>query len=261
MGFVTASSLMTGFGATPELAPGSFALSSELGSIPWLDEAQQQVGFGGIKDEDLNKSPAFGRVRAWIGLPAGFVAELAWTPPVEINGASPGDVFAIGFGRRWIDREPWSLSTRVHGQVGRVSGDITCPADIAGNLDPVVNPYRCVEPSNDRIQLRYHALEATGEYAPATSGWRGHATLGFARYEPRVQVNARSPVLTSIPRLSTRGSAPYLALGGGWRFERHWELASEVLYVPLEVRRDEDGPPQDDSFWSLRLMLRYRFVD
>ena len=100
MRYVGASSLMTGFGAVPDLSPGEWLVAGELGHIPSLSRRQQEVGLGGIKDEDLNKSPVFGRARGWIGLPAGFVAELGYTPPLEIDGAKPVDLFAAAIGRR-----------------------------------------------------------------------------------------------------------------------------------------------------------------
>ena len=87
MHYMTASTLMTSFGPVPALRPGGWQVAAELGEIPHLDHRQTVVGFNGTKPEDLNKSPVIGRVRGWIGLPAGFVAELAWTPPVEIDGA------------------------------------------------------------------------------------------------------------------------------------------------------------------------------
>jgi hypothetical protein len=259
MAWVTSSTLLTAFGATPDLAPGSVSVSAELGSIPWLDEGQQRVGFGGIKDEDLNKSPAFGRIRGWIGLPHRMVLELAWTPPVRVDGAKTQDLFAAAIGWRAVEREDWNLSLRAHGQSGRARGDITCPRAIAGNPDPVVNRFRCTEPSDDRIDLRYHAVDATLGFGDPAQGPRGHATFGIVRFEPRVQVNARSPQLISIPQLSTSGTTPYLALGVTGDLAPRWELATEALYVPLDVRRDRDGGAESDAYWSLRVMLRWRW--
>ena len=39
------------------------SISAELSTIPHLTREQQKTGFRGFKDEDLNKSPAFGRLR------------------------------------------------------------------------------------------------------------------------------------------------------------------------------------------------------
>ena len=153
MRYVGASSLMTGFGAVPLLAPGQWQLAAELGHIPSLSRSQQQVGLGGIKDEDLNKSPAFGRARGWIGLPAGWVAELGYTPPLEIDGAKPVDLFAAAIGRRVELSQNAALSLRALGQHGAARGDITCSSDVVGRSGQS-NPFRCVRRSDDRIRLR-----------------------------------------------------------------------------------------------------------
>lgn len=256
MAWVSASSLMTGFG-TPTHAAGRSSLSLEFGSIPQLDEDQQRVGFGGLKDEDLNKSPLFGRVRMRLGLPAGWQLELGWTPPLRIDGARPRDLFALGLGRSLAAGETWNWSMRLHCQHGRVEGDITCPRQIAGNPDRSVIRYGCIEPSSDRISMRYYALEQNLRWS-LPADLRGHASLGIARFEPVVQVDARSAGLISRPRLSSTGSAPYLAVGVTRPLGQRWETALEALYVPLDVER-RDEALERDAYWSLRLQLRYRW--
>ena len=52
------------------------------------------MGLGGAKQEDLNKSPVFGRLRLTLGLPGGFVADLGYTPPLSIRGTRARDLFA-----------------------------------------------------------------------------------------------------------------------------------------------------------------------
>lgn len=255
MAYVTSATLMTGFGETPELAAGSTLLGGELGHIPRLSDAEQRVGLGGIKQEDLNKSPVAGRARLWVGLPYGWVGELGYTPPVEIDGARPRDLISAALGRRWLQREHWSLSTRVHGQIGGASGDITCPAAVAVSSDPAVNPFGCLEPSRDHIRMRYHAAEVTAAFGAANSPWRGHATLAAARFEPEVQIRAEQRSVRNRSVLVSSGTRPYLALGLSHAAAAHWQWSAELLYVPLEVHR----PGADlatEAFWSLRLMLR-----
>ncbi|MBD8524907.1 hypothetical protein [Pseudomarimonas arenosa] len=251
--YVGASSLMTGFGALPELAPGEWLLAGELGHIPSLSARQQEVGLGGIKQEDLNKSPIFGRVRGWMGLPGGWVAELGYTPPLEIDGAKPVDLFAAAVGKRFSVGERAALSLRALGQHGAARGDITCSDHLVGR-DVEANPFRCARPSDDRIALSYYGLEATGSWRFAD--WEAHLTGGTVRYEPEVQVNAQLESYIERIRLINRGQMPYFALGaqqnsGTWRF------GAELLYVPLDVRRD-GGPLENDPLWSLRLSLRWR---
>lgn len=255
MHYVSAASFMTAFGATPELAAGEWRLAGELAHVPSLSEAQQQVGFGGEKAEDLNKSPVFGRLRASVGLPAGWVVELGYTPPLTIDGTRTRDLFALGFGRRTLERDAWSLSTRVFGQHGSASGDITCPEQVVGPFDSQTNPFGCVEPSRDRIALNHYGADATFE--ALRPSWRWHATLGGVRNEPTVHVNARVFTVIDRSHLVARGVLPYLALGATRELSPHWALAAEVLHVPLDVRREIDGDVENDAYTALRLRLSW----
>src|SRR5664279_2999189 len=67
LNYMAASSLMTAFGETPALAPWHWGVALDLGQIPRLSAAQQRVGLDGTKQEDLNKSPVFGRARVYLG--------------------------------------------------------------------------------------------------------------------------------------------------------------------------------------------------
>jgi len=256
MNYVAASTLMTSFGATPPLAPGQWQAGGDLGHIPRLSDSQQQVGFIGTKQEDLNRSPVFGRIRAMVGLPAGFVLEGGYTPPLTIDGTQPRDVFALAVGKRVYERNDWSVSLRGFGQVGRVHGDITCPARLA-NLPVEENAYGCREPSDDRILLNLYGADATAAYR--RGDWSFHGTLGAVRSDLEVQVDALVFENHDRSKLTASGSWPYLAAGASYDLDRCWKLAAEILYVPLKVQRDLDGPTERDPLTSLRLRAMYRF--
>ncbi len=68
------TTLMKSFGEAAKIAPWHWNVALDLGDIPRLSDAQQRVGFGGFKNEDLNKSPVFGRLRLALGLPHDWVA-------------------------------------------------------------------------------------------------------------------------------------------------------------------------------------------
>lgn len=255
MNYFAATTFMTGFGEAPPLAPGQWQVGMELGHIPRLSGEQQRVGFNGFKSEDLNRSPAFGRVRIMAGLPGEWVAELGYTPPVSIGNTRPRDLIAAAIGRRMIERGHYTLSARLFGQHGRASGDITCPGEIAGISDSERNPAGCQAASNDRVQLNYYAFELTSslDYAP----WRWHASLGLVRTELEVQVNALTYDVKDRSRLTTKDVVPYLAIGANRDLTRRWHWGAEVLYVPLTVRRDDAR--ESDPLTSLRLQLAYSF--
>ncbi|WP_242163804.1 hypothetical protein [Lysobacter sp. M15] len=255
MHYFTATSFMTGFGQTPTLRPGQWAAAVELGHVPSLSDQQQRVGFSGSKSEDLNKSPVIGRLRGLLGLPGGWVAELGYTPPVEIDGARPRALVAAAIGRLLLERGDFSLSARLFGQHGSVSGDITCPAELAGVEDGTINPYGCRAPSDDRLRLNYYGLELTP--ALRHGAWQWHASLAAVRVETEVQVDALTYGVHDLSRLTAKDVLPAIAFGTTRGFGRRWRWGAEVLYVPLQVQRDPDRSTENDPLTSVRLHLRY----
>ncbi|MGC1817293.1 MAG: hypothetical protein WA900_06515 [Casimicrobiaceae bacterium] len=257
MNYVGASTLMTAFGETLALPAWQWSAALDFGHVPRLTEAQQRVGLHGIKQEDLNKSPVFGRLRLMLGLPGNVVAELGYTPPVSIDGTQPLDLVAFALGRRVLERGSFALSMRAFGQHGRARGDITCPAVLAGVADPQRNPFGCRAPSDDEIMLNYYGLEATSSWVARP--WHGYASIGAVRTEFAVQVDALTFDVRDRSRLVARGTLPFATIGAGRDLDAHWSLGGEVLYVPLRVQRVPNAPSETDALTSLRLQLLYRF--
>lgn len=255
MNYVTASTLMTGLGGVPALSAGHWAVGAELASIPRLGESQRQVGFGGQKEEDLNKSPVFGRVRGWLGLPAKFVLELGYTPEVRVSGVRPEKLVSAALGREILATGRWRIDTRIFAQRGRAQGDITCPARLAGNPDPTINPYGCAAPSRDTIRLNYQGIEATLAWQP-DAGNRFYGGLGYVRTVPAVRVDARlDPGIRDRTGLRTEGHVRYASAGVVRSLDHRIDLAAELLYVPLDVRRGAGS--ENDPYWSIRFQIRW----
>jgi hypothetical protein len=256
MNYFNAATVMTAFGETPALQPWQWQVSGELGHIPDLSDSQRRVGLQGFKLEDLNKSPVFGRLRGLVGLPGGWVAELGYTPPLEINGARPRDLLAAAIGRRLYEQGEYSLSARVFGQHGSVSGDITCPEELAGDPDPDRNPFGCQAPSDDRAQLNHYGADLT--LAWQRQRWAWHFTAGLLRSESDVQIDAHTYDIHDRSHLVSRGFGPTIAFGLARDVGVHWTGALEVLHVPLKVKRDPDGGSQSDPLVSVRVRLTAR---
>ena len=225
--------------------------------IPHLSASQQRVGLDGIKQEDLNKSPVFGRVRMYLGLPGDWVAELGYTPPLTVNGVQPQDLFAIAIGRRLFESNGFTFSARIFGQHGRAHGDITCPSRIAGMSDPGVNPYGCHAPSNDTVTLDYYGFEVVPAWNFDT--WHAYLSGGAIRTDLAVQVDAFTFDEHDLSHLTSRTTLPFATAGGSVDLDTHWNLGLQVLYVPLNVQREPDGPTHNDPLTSVRLQLIYRF--
>lgn len=257
MSYVAAASLMTAFGETPALASGHWIFAVDLGHVPRLSEAQQRIGLNGLKQEDLNRSPLFGRMRLMLGVPGGWVAEFGYTPPLAIEGTQPRDLVAVAIGNRVFERGPFSLSVRVFGQHGRVHGDITCPGKLAGVADRRQNPFQCQAPSDDQVALNYYGVDLTSAWSAGP--WQAHAGVGASRTELVVQVDALTFDMRDRSRLVARGVLPFATIGASRDLDARWNMGVEVLHVPLRVRREPDAPRESDPLTSLRLQVRYRF--
>ena len=251
----TAVTLMTSFGPVPALAPGQWQGALELGHIPGLSTDEQRVGFRGTKQEDLDKSPVFGRARVLLGLPGGWVAELGYTPSLEIDGLRADDLFAAAIGRRLVAGERFTLSARAFGQHGGMRGDITCPAELAGIEDSARNPYGCQAPSKDRVTLNHYGLELTAGWQ--ADAWLWHAGVGAVRSEPEVQVDALTYDVRDRSRLVARDVLPFATVGVQHGLGERWSVGVEVLHVPLTVRRTMDADREREGLTSLRVQLRY----
>lgn len=250
-----AVTFMTSFGPVPALAPGQWQAALEAGHVPGLSTAEQRVGFRGTKQEDLDKSPVFGRVRALLGLPGGWVVEVGHTPSLEIEGLRAEDLFSAAIGRRVFAGEQLSVSARAFGQHGRMRGDITCPAELAGVEDSARNPYGCQAPSNDRVTLDHYGLELTAGWQ--SGAWLCHGGVGAVRSEPEVQVDALTYDVRDRSRLVARDVLPFAAVGVQHGLGDRWSVGLEILHVPLSVRRTMDADRGREGLTSLRVQLRY----
>jgi len=257
MNYFVASSLLTSTGDAPSLEPGQWMVGLDIAQVPRLSHDEQRIGFNGVKYEDLNRSPVFGRVRAWVGLPAGWVGEIGYTPPLRIEDTQPRHFLSLAIGRRLLERGPFSLSWRVFGRHGDVEGDITCPASLAGIDDITINPYGCHAPSQDVASLNYYGTDLT--WAWSAHPWQWYVETAVARTETQVQVDAYTFDVHDRSRLVAHDVLPFVAAGVQREVGARWTGGAELLFVPLTVRRNANAPSQRDDFLDLRFQLRYRF--
>lgn len=260
MARTTAATLNLGPAPPRDVEPWEIAVSAELGSIPHVDSADTRVGFGGTKFEDLNKSPVFGRGRLHVGLPANFTLELAWSPPVEIDGVQPDGIYGLALERPLYRGDRWSLGARLFGQAGHAEGDITCSEDLVG-LAPGSgdNPFGCVAPSNDDIELDHWGAELFAATSLRGGRWRPYTSIAVTRIDPEVQVNARVFGVIDRSKLVTDGTIETGTLGLVYRPSPAWQAMAAFSYTPLDVRRPPDFDEESDDFWSVRLGLTWRF--
>lgn len=246
----------SGFGAA-DLAPGAVELGFEVGSIPHLDLEERTVGFNGTKEEDVNRSPAFARLRGRIGLPAGFVAEAGWTPALDVDGVE-AQLLSFGLSRRLWTAGPWQLGARVGFQQTHIRGDFTCTASdaAAGPPGSSANPFGCEAASNDR--LRSDELLAGLVLVRTFSTARVHTSVTYHNLDLDFQVDALTFGIRDRTRLLADTTAVSVAAGASLAVTARGELAIEAATSPLDVRRDPDANSGREWTTNLRLLWRQR---
>ncbi|HVS03327.1 MAG TPA: hypothetical protein VMT16_11205, partial [Thermoanaerobaculia bacterium] len=199
------------------------------------------------------------RPRLTVGLPARFAATLGYIPPLEIDGVTP-HLVTLALERLLYDGRRWRLGMRLHGQAGRVDGDITCDRDtVAAGEDRDRNPLGCLARSSDRLEVRTAGADATVALplagAPRLEPFLG---VGINYFDLELAVDARYGNVIDRTRLVTSGSAWNATLGIAWLATERWVLSGEVFYTPLEVQRRFAAPRRTEELVNARAMLRYR---
>ena len=175
-------------------------------NLVMMNEEERRVGFNGTKVEDMNRVDVMPRPRLAVGLPGDLTLELAWVPPIEVEGVTP-NLLAVAVERPVFDRQRLILGLRAHGQLGGTEGDYTCSEHDAsyppGSED---NPFGCEAPSSDTATLDTLGFGLTGGYR--IGGDRG-ATLHFGAFanhmDREFQVDALTYGLRDRTRLVTDG--------------------------------------------------------
>jgi len=261
MKYFTSVSLLTSLGTPRPSDWGTLNLGLEAGWIPSLSAAERTVGFNGVKEEDLNKLPAFGRVRLAAGLPLRLSLTLAYVPPIPINGVT-SNVFSFSLGRPFSPLPHLTLGVSANGQVGSVKGDFVCPeSEVRAGQDPQRNPFDCTQKSRDRVKMNYVGLEASGAYRiPGAYGLTPFATLAFTYMNLAFHVNARYGGIEDHTKLKTDGVTFSGTAGLLYPINSRLEVSGAVFYSPLRVKRPQNPSTTTDGLFNVRAMVAYRFL-
>jgi len=259
MKYFASASLFTALGPVERRPTGAVDLGLEVLQIPDLDREQRTVGFGGFKEEDLNRSPVWGRVRVALGLPRGFALVLGWVPPVEIDGVE-GNLLSLAVEKVLFERQRWTLGLRVYGQSGEVTGDLTCSAGGEERFPPgsPENPFGCEAPSSDEVTLDLLGLELVASYRP--TGKRApvlHFGVSVNSLDLEFQVEAQTFGFLDRTRLLADGDTTAFTAGATWNLAQKTRLGLELFYSGLDIeRRGQES--ENDPLFNLRALVRYR---
>ena len=258
MAFMTASAQNLGQAPPHTLNVRDISISAELSSIPRLSKEQQKIGFGGFKDEDLNKSPAFGRLRANIGLPWNVDAEISWTPPLQINNSKPDHLWGAALSKPLFDNERISVGLRLFLLRGGVIASVTCSEDTI-NFAPYTlqNTAGCVGLSDDKLQMDHEGVEVFLSFNN-TSNIIPWISLASTNIDNAVEIDAPLEIGRERATVYSSGTIQTLSFGLNYDISENWSLNAASSYTPLDVQRPNDSSDNDD-FWNVRAGLTIRY--
>lgn len=252
---VTAPSL---FGGGNGLKSGQWEAGLEISEVPFLSESERRIGFDGIKVEDLNHVEVVLRPSLTVGLPAGFFASFSYLPPVEFYGIE-SELISLVIGREIFEIS--GVSAALHGfwSYGESEGPFTCSHAL---IDAGHDLFDCTAPSQDRTYLRVYgatlALSTTlgqwGNLKPFLEASYREMNLDF-----RTNVSLFDGAEQEMRTLKTEGSNWSFTAGAQYPVGSNWAFSMALVYAPLNVLRDTQRGPENDSLVQFRSQVLYRF--
>jgi hypothetical protein len=259
MQFYGSVSMLTPLGAPVVREPGSVDLALEVSQVPHLSADERRVGFGGVKEEDLNRLPVFVRPRVAVGLPHRFAIEVGYVPPIEVEGIEP-NLLSLAIDHVFYVGKRWSFGGRLHGQIGDIQGDLTCSEEDASH--PIGSPgnlYGCRAPSNDEATLDHIGLRLGAGYQVRGAGGPTFTFgAGGLHHDLEFQVDALTFGVHDRTLLLADGYTWALDAGMAIPLAQRTQLGFEVLWSPLEVVRPPKTSAQTDELLHLKGLVRYR---
>ncbi len=259
MFYFTSVTIFSGLGAPRAREPWSAELGLELGNIPWLNTTERTVGFEGAKTENLNNSPIFARPILTIGLPWQFALSLAYVPPIRVFSVKP-HLFALALERPLVERGPFRLGARLHGQVGKTEGPFTCPGYVLDEEPGSEgNPYGCNDKSDDRAIQNYVGVELGSAWRfDNLGGLEPYLTLGANWLDTGFHV--RATTFGDKDRTKQGADTWTFSLGTGVEYPvtENIDVSIGVFYTPLWVRRPPRTYEERDSLVNFRATLTYQ---
>ena len=256
MSYMTAASFNLSNKFPKTLPLGQFNVSAEISTIPELNEKQQKIGFGGVKSEDLNKSPVFGRGKITTGFYWDSLIEFSWTPPLEINGAKPEQMWGLAIAKQIYINDAFKTALRLYQFNGKATASVTCSEEMV--MQPLYSPGNisgCIGTSKDKIDMSHDGIEILFE-AQSSIAFKPWFSVASTRLKPSVQINAPLEFIQEEAFVETSGRLTTLTLGLNYKLSDNWLLNLGTSYTPIDVQRPE-MTGGNDNFWNIKIGLTF----
>lgn len=238
MGYYSALMIFAPDGAPTPAKPWTVDLTANLGYVPPLSYDQRTAGRD--KPEATNLTAVFGYPKVTIWLPKHIGIEAAYTPPFEVNGATP-HIYSFAAEVLLATDKGWQLVPRLTYTGGYVEGPITCNTSLStsGNADWVYywNTICNAMESTDRFEPDQWTLELN-----ATGSWSEGKVLpflnfGVVKYQSTfdIQVRNSTGIDTDHPILTMNAIKGYGSAGATWVLSPLFRLGGALFWAPGSV--------------------------
>jgi hypothetical protein len=147
---------------------------------------------------------------------------------------------------------------RAHGQIGTVTGAITCPSSVAAfTPGSTNNPDGCEAESSDVTTLRYGGVELHAGRR-ISEKLMPHVAVGVTVIDSVFQTNAVTFGQLDRTRLLSTGITFSASAGIGYVIADRFAIAADAFYSPLTVRRTPTSSETIDPLTNARVLVSYR---
>jgi opacity protein-like surface antigen len=216
-------------GVAPNVMPtGSIGLSIEGAYIPPLDSAARtpttcKPGQGPL---NTNLQTWLVRPRLLLSASGGFFLELAWIPPIPVNGVQ-SNVFSIAGGRNVVSGKKTIMRVRGFYTFGSIKGPFTCST--ADTQDP--NNTTCFggQESNDSFHPKELSFDLSVAYAMGNRKLLPYFSAGIGFPHPRFNVNYTDSLgITDQTEIKDNLTAFTVAGGLSWLPSPKFQMSAEA---------------------------------
>ena len=183
--------------------------------------------------------------------------EVSYTPPLELKGAKPKNLWGIALSKQVINNDKLNLGLRYYNLSGKAVADVTCSQKTVNQpLYTAGNPSGCISTSKDKIDLGHQGFEiilASKNSVLNFSPWVSFATT---KIDSSVRIDAQLELSREIAYVSTEGTLSTLNFGLNYPLSDKWVLNLGTSYTPLDANRPTPAGG-DDDFWNIKLGLSW----
>lgn len=257
MRYFAAAGLMVNSGPPVALDKGQFGLGFDISNVPRLSKSERMVGFNGTKEENLNKAPVIARPLVHYGITKRLSATAAYVPPVEVFDRLETHLAGLFFNYEFLNSDRFRVVLRAGGQWSEATGDFTCSAEIAGIMDPEINPFGCEEPSNDTFTSLTATAEVSVDYRLSVKhAFDVFLGAAYTYADLEFEVDALwGGGFQDQRRLMTEGDIWTFSGGAKWAVTDRIHAALSLIHTPLDVRRPPDFKAKSSSLTQFRMAV------